>query len=169
MNLLIFEDGHKLTEKIMPDTSTWIALHEYPRIAKEMRDLVANGALEVLICNTTERELGIEEYKSKNMRLVEYTCVTRVPDSYFTLDETPIGAGLLATDEQVFRWRAYRPDAGKKAKRDFIIAETAMMQGAWFITEDKKSLQSLKKAGGIDMYRVISIGDLQSLLSSLPT
>jgi hypothetical protein len=103
MNLLIFEDGHKLTEKIMPDTSTWIALHEYPRIAKEMRDLVANGALEVLICNTTERELGIEQYKSKNMRLVEYTCVTRVPDSYFTLDETPIGAGLLATDEQVFR------------------------------------------------------------------
>jgi hypothetical protein len=43
------------------------------------------------------------------------------------------------------------------------------MQGAWFITEDKKSLQSLKKAGGIDMDRVISIGDLQSLLSSLPT
>jgi predicted nucleic acid-binding protein len=157
-----------LVTKLLLDTSVWLKLHDHPEIVVEIRRQQLLGSIEILICNTNEKELGAEEYKIKNSQLLLTIEPIHVPDSYFILDETPLGGGSLPSQDQILRFQTYKPRASIRRRRDFIIAETAMANGAILITSDKRSLRPLESSGNIPIANVFPFEALIRLLKELP-
>jgi predicted nucleic acid-binding protein len=156
-----------LGTKLLLDTSVWLQLHDHPEIVAELSRNQLLGSIEILICSTNEKELGVEEYKIKNSQLLQTIRPIRVPDSYFILDETPLGGGSLPSEDQILRFRTYKPHAPIRSRRDFIIAETAMANGANLITGDKSSLGPLKSSGGVPTEMIFPFEALTQLLKKL--
>lgn len=140
------------------DSNVWDEFHSNDLALLKLSDLVADGAVKVLTTSIQEQENLKAPRKSE---LDNYKLLLRaenIASEGVVLGFARIGVDMLGPGES--KWVV----PGGSHNRDEVIAQTAALNNAWLVTQEKKRLRRLAIRNGLSVF---TLSELLEELSKL--
>ena len=140
------------------DSNVWDEFHSNDIALLKLADLVADGAIKVLSTSIQERENLKAPRKSE---LDNYKLLLRadnIESEGLVVGFLRIGVDKLGPGES--KWVL----PGGSHNRDEVIAQTAALNNAWLVTQEKKRLRRLAIRNGLSVF---TLSELLEELSKL--